>query len=344
MAFTCGRVLYTARLQNQAVVRIDLACNIVQVIAMIMAAGLGGGPTGVAIAISAGTAVNSSWVGIIAYRAARGQRRTGRTRSVVLRRVIPLGVMGVLSKVYLSIDLVILGFMISGPQLGSYAAAVKLVTLANTLPGLLMASALPGMAAVYEDVRDLSALIGRLLHWQCAIALPIFGFIAIFAPTVTVLTLGEPYRRASSLVTILCAAGVIGLISQVLGTLLVAANRVRALLVQNTVAVVLNVALNLLLIRRYGAVACAWITVGTELVVCLASLWTVCYTLRLRPPLTQAGRAAIATVVAIAAGLAAFGHPLVGICGYTFFYFFTILALRAWPPDFSVAQLTRRRL
>ena len=46
----------------------------------------------------------------------------------------PLGVASVLSSLYFTVDLVLIGFLISGPSVGHYAAAVKILTLVVTIP------------------------------------------------------------------------------------------------------------------------------------------------------------------------------------------------------------------
>ena len=303
-AFSSGRTLFLVRYEMGYVVIVDLVTTSIQTAAMIAVVWLGFGPVAVAAAISAGTIVNSIWIGIAAHRRAGEFHIWRHSARRIVKAAAPLGAMGILSRVYLSIDLVILGFMRTGISVGNYAVAVKIASLANTIPGLLVASALPGVSSTIHDEREVASVLSRLLHWTCAIVVPMFVALGIYAHPVTRFLVGTKYDSAAQLLSILSLACLVGSVSQLLSIPLVASVRMRALMLQNSVAVAFNIGLNIALIPVFGPVACAWLTVGTELIVCVGAAWTVFHMMKIRFALGKSPRCLIVTVVAGAAGAA----------------------------------------
>jgi O-antigen/teichoic acid export membrane protein len=320
---------------------IDVIVSSGQIVLMIAVALLGAGPVGVAIVISASSALNVVWVGRAALAAAGSGSAHPRHRRALVRGVLPLGTMGVLSKIYLTVDLAIIGGMVTAHSLGEYAGAVKIATLLNMLPGLVMASALPGLAAAIGDSAQLSALVSRVLHWLVALLLPMFVLVILFPEPFVTVALGHAYANAAPLTRILAGAGAVGVISQLLGSTLVAASLVRPLLVQNVCAVVFNVAGNLLLVPTYGVTAAAWLTFGTEAIVCLGSLWTSYRRLHLHRVLRESRRPLAVIVLAVAAGLALQDAPWPGLAVSAAVVVAGFLVTRCLPAEFLPASLMR---
>ena len=77
-------------------------------------------------------------------------------------------------------------------------------------------------------------------------------------------------------------------------------------------ALVINVALNLALVRAYGFVAAAWITLATEAFVCSTSMWLCLRVLEMRLQVGRLARVvgAAAALTVVLALLAAAGAPL----------------------------------
>jgi O-antigen/teichoic acid export membrane protein len=338
-----GRVLFTVTYNVGLTVKIDVACTVVQVAAMIAVAAAGFGPVAVALVVSIGTIANAVWMGIAARRELPKQARDNSDRFGLVKRVLPLGTMSVLSKVYLSVDLVLLGFYVAGTRLGEYAAAVKVLTLMNTFPGLLVAAAIPGLTTSSADLRQLRDLIGKLLHWLAAAALPLFIFTGVFSRFLLTALLGPEFRGASALLTVLSLAGIVGLLSQVLGVVLVANHIVRPLLFQNVIAVVFNVVLNMALIPHFGAIACAWLTVGTEVIVCGGSWLSIRRTLGIRLPWAVCQRSLVAVGVATIVALLLPVPDLAAAITASAVFVAGTLATRSWPVDLLPQRLRQSR-
>jgi hypothetical protein len=82
----------------------------------------------------------------------------------------------------------------------------------------------------------------------------------VCAPLAIEVAVGPDYHGALELFRILSVGGAVGVLSTFLGTILVAKGLVRIMLWQNGMAVVFNVAGNLLLVPRFGVAAAAWLS------------------------------------------------------------------------------------
>jgi O-antigen/teichoic acid export membrane protein len=137
-------------------------------------------------------------------------------------------------------------------------------------------------------------------------------------------------------VRILALAGAIALLTNVLGMVLIARATVRPLLIGCTLAMMLNVGGNLLLVPRYGVAAAAWLTVVTELVVAAVELWILRGSLAPATALSASWRPALAVAGFVATGLTLGAWPLLGIPSAATVFVLLVLALRAWPSELAL--------
>ena len=253
----------------------------------------------------------------------------------VIRRSAPLGVLSVMTKVYLLGDLVLLGWLVSGDSLGEYAAAARMLTLLATVAALVVNAALPGFSATAADPTALSALIARVWHWLMCTAIPIFAGVAVFAGPAILILVGPSYEGAEHLLRVLCLAGFAGVLSNILGAVMVATHRTRTLFLQNAAAIALNIGGNLLLVPTYGVEASAWLTVATEAFIALAAFIVIAPHIPLRPMLAVSARPVAAIAAGAAVGLAVGPRSAIGIALGTITMVAVLSLLRGWPSEFA---------
>jgi O-antigen/teichoic acid export membrane protein len=331
-----ARSVFAVTYEMPRLVRIDLIVTVGQVGLMILLAQAGAGPVAVAAAVGAGYVVNTVWAALAGLRLAgrSDDDETPTSRRALARRVAPLGLMGFMSQVYLTIDLVLLGWMVHGRALGDYAAASKMLTILTQVAGLVMAAALPAFAtSAAASGAELSRVSARVWHWLAAVALPCLVGAALFAPIVVAIVLGPGYGGAVGLLRILTLAGIVGVASNCFGTILVAKHRVRPLLIQNGFAITFNITGNLLLVPRFGVQAAAWLTVATEVIVCSGSLYTLRGELPAAPLLAVSWRPALAVAGAGAVAIGLAQWPVLALAGSATAFLFATLALHAWPQE-----------
>ncbi|HET6482249.1 MAG TPA: polysaccharide biosynthesis C-terminal domain-containing protein [Actinoplanes sp.] len=342
--FAGGRSYFLATFRTRTLVRIDVLVAVVQLAAVAAAAVGTRSVVAIAAVSSAAVVVNTVWVGLAARRETGRSPRHRAGWPAFLRQVVPLGFGSVVSRVYVSADLVVLAALASDVEVARYAGAAKIYAFLNTMTALVVAAALPGLATLADDRDAVLRLTRRILSWVAATVLPAFVLCAVFAPTACELVLGARFRPAAPLLVILAAAGIVAMLSQILGVLLTALGVVKPMLYQNLAGAVVNVAANVVLIPQFGARACALITLLTEVLVCAGSLWTLSRRLDIGGPLRAVVRPALATAAAAATGLQLADRPAAGIPLAVAVLVAGFRLLGCWPEEFPLRRVLRPRI
>jgi O-antigen/teichoic acid export membrane protein len=329
-----GRQVFLVEYRTGLLTIVDLTTTALTVAATIAVAVAGGGPIGVAIAATAGTALNSAIILGLALRiVGPAHARVSHASRDFIRRAVPFGLVSFMTSIYFTIDLALLGWLVVGQELGDYAAATKVLSLLVVLPSLLMNAALPGLSGAVGDRVRLTALASRLAHWMAATGFPVCVGTAIFAPELITAVFGEKYSGAVGLTRILATVAALALVSNIVGNILGAARVVRPMLVWNAIAIVFNVGGNLLLVPRYGVAAAAWLTLATEVFVLGCALCFVPTYVDLGALIRSAMRPVLATIGAGALALVLSPYPAIAFVAGAVAFGVAIVLLRAWPVE-----------
>jgi len=334
-----ARVFFVLRSRTASLLRVDVITTALQVAATVTVAALGFGVDAVVAALSIGSIVNGVAVAVAANRLLEpsAERRVGRRG--LIRRSVPLGLLSIMTKVYLMIDLVLLGWLVTGPQLGNYAAASKLLTIFATIAGVVLVGALPAISSMVGLKAELEKLVLRIWNWLIVGVVPVFVAVALFAPVVIRILLGHQYAGAVPLLRILAIAGAFSVANNLLGNLMIAYRKTRSLFIQNGAAIALNVALNLILVPSYGVTASAWLTVASEVLVCLMALAVIVREIDLWPCLKTSARPVLAMALAAAVAVALEQWTVLAVVASSLAFLLLMSLLRAWPEDFRPGAL-----
>jgi O-antigen/teichoic acid export membrane protein len=327
------RQIFLVTYQTRRMALVDTMTNLAAT-AVICAVALAGlGVAWIAAATSLQFVANSVWMARVGLRLLDRRRAEKRHRRSILAQSVPLGIASLLSSGYFTVDMALLGFLVRGPQLGYYAAAVKFLSILVTVPGLVVTAALPGLSVRARDRDELASLMASIWHWLATIGLPLCAGTAVFAGVAIRMLFGNGYASSGGLLRILAASAAIALASNLFGTVLVAQRRSRWMLVQNTVALGLNVTGNILLVPRYGVAAAAWLTLGTEVFVCLGAALAIRQTANFVPALKVSASPFLAVTAMIVAGLALGRWPVIAVAGACVAYVSVLSLTRGWPPE-----------
>jgi O-antigen/teichoic acid export membrane protein len=339
------RQIYYVTYRIRSLSCIDVPICIAQSAIMAGLAALGEGPVLLAVVFSATTVLNAIAVALAGRRiiVPRGGDRSA--RSDLMRFSTGPGVSSLMATIYFGLDLVILGWLVDDVQLGQYGVAVKIMSILVLVPGLVMSAVLPGLALEADDPRALGRLAARVWHWLLAAGLPIAAGVCLFAKPIIIDLFGPAYAGAITSLRILSLAAAVALLSNLTGTLLMAKRLTRPQLVQNSVAIAVNFAGNMLLVPKFGIAAAAWLTVGSECIVVVGGLLSVGRAVSLAPIVDVSRRPVIAVAIACAAGglvmllstPAAVVVYVVALAGAT-------TVLKAWPGEFSLPSIRPRPL
>ncbi len=315
---------------------IDVVVTGIQVAASVTVAALGLGPVAVGVTVSIGSIVDSVAVALVVGRVLEPASGSRFDRRLLMRRSIPLGLVAIMTRVYLTIDLVLLGWLVTGPRLGEYAAAAKAIAVLAGVSGTVMSGALPALSVEAGDRRGLQELVGRIWHWLVVGPLPAFVAVALFASPLVRLALGRSYAHAAPLLQILAIAGCISVLSNLTGNLMIVFHKNRALLFQNGVAIVFNAAGNLILVPIVGVVAAAWLTVATEALVCLGSIISLHGRIRLVSLVGVSVRPTIAIAVGSGVALLLAQTPWLAALASISVFVGLLTVLGGWPAEFRI--------
>ncbi|MGH3251282.1 MAG: flippase [Trebonia sp.] len=222
------------------------------------------------------------------------------------KRAAPLGFSLVMLQIYWSMDQVLLGFLTDKAEVGQYAAAAKLPVVLSGFIAIWISAVYPHASKLFKHDPDaLRRQLGGFTSLSIVVALPLAAGSAILGTAVITGLFGPAYSRAGPTFAILMAASAIVVVAINYTSLAMAVDQERTFALSVTIASVVNVLLNLLLIPPYGPVGAAISTVVAESVVFLMCARRVVARIG-KPPL--AGRriagAVAATVVMSAALLA----------------------------------------
>jgi O-antigen/teichoic acid export membrane protein len=335
------RALFYATLQTSRMAVVDVGVNACASLVLISAALLGAGPVLIGALMSASIVINAILVFVLGLGLMDSGRGSWPQAWIFLREALPLGVSSVMASAYFMLDVTIIGPIVDDRHLAHYTAAVKVLTILVTLPNLVMQAALPSVAAEAQDRERLAQLAARLCHWLAVIALPASVAVGVFAGPVVSVLFGNGFAPTAPLLRILVASSVVALLSNVLGTVMVVQRRTRWILWQNGVGVLFNVSANIVLVPHFGVAAAAWITLLTEVLVCVGSALALRRSFDIRPAFAQSRTAVLAVALAALSGLALERWPLIAIPAYTVALAVALALFRAWPAEL-VQRFPRR--
>lgn len=190
----------------------------------------------------------------------------------LIKEALPLGATQILSMTYWRVDTILLSVLITNgyAMIGHYSAAYTLLSGVNLIGRSIYLSSFPVFSRIIIDspqrVRKIAwySIFGVLgLGILAAIALSVWG-----APLLLLLY-GNQYVGAQIYIKILAFSTMFTYISYLAYSFLPAIDRSEKYLTSVAAAAVINITLNLILIPRLAATACALVTVVTEFTVAL---------------------------------------------------------------------------
>lgn len=263
----------------------------------------------------------------------------------MLRIGATLGAAGILVTAYVRLDQVLVFVFAGSRQAGWYAAAYRILDQAQFVPGSVMATLFPLIAAAYPaDLKRVRRLLQASAEYLSMGSLGALAFTVVAAKPVMVLLFGRSFGPAAIALPILMGAFVSISFGYLAGNMVVILGLQRRYLAYATVGLIINALLNLVLIPPFGFQAAAWVTLVTEFTVMSLTMRSVVMRIDMKPQWQRIGRVAVAAAVMAAAvavarsvGLPLGGLVALGVASYTGLLF----ALGALTPA-EVSGLLRR--
>lgn len=233
----------------------------------------------------------------------------------MLRVGAVLGAAGIIVTAYVRLDQVLVLTFAGSRQAGLYAAAYRILDQAQFVPGSVMATLFPLIAAAYPaNLPRVRRLLQTSADYLSMGSLGAVAFTVVTAKSVMVLLFGAGFAAAGSALPVLMGAFVSISFGYLVGNMVVILGLQRRYLAYATVGLIVNVILNVALIPPFGFQAAAWVTLVTEFTVMSLSMRSVLRALEMRPEWDRLRRVALAAAaMAGAVALAQSGGLPLGV-------------------------------
>ncbi|HAZ16837.1 MAG TPA: hypothetical protein DCY49_02970 [Candidatus Jacksonbacteria bacterium] len=196
---------------------------------------------------------------------------------MALLRLLPSFAMAtIIVRVYNTADVIILEHVMGTEGVGVYSVPAKIITAFQGLfAGSFAAALYPLLSSTYHVNKDaIGPLLVKAFHYMSAVALPMGIGLSVTSGLI-IRTIWPEYHGAEVPLILMSLSVPFIFLSFPTGSLLNASNRQKVATIHRLIATVLNIALNIVFIPRYGAYAAAAVFLGTNGVIFLLDCWRV---------------------------------------------------------------------
>jgi len=310
------QLVFQLRVNNRIPMVVLTLRSVLWAIAVFVIYERGGGMVALAIALVLTNLAGSILQTVSALRALGRWPRPSRARlGELLRASLPLGLTGMLVVGYGRIDQVIVLQVAGSRAAGLYGAVYSILDRAHFVPISVLVTLSPIMAAAWPADPKRMLRAARLTAELMAItSFGALAFASVAATPLVRLFFGSEYTAAAPALPVLGGAFVFICFGYLNGNLMVVLGLQRRFLKISLIALVVNLAGNLVLVPLTGFIGAAWMTLGTEVLVCAMSLSAILH--ELDRPWPRPGRItstilAAALLFGVLSGLNALGASLV---------------------------------
>ena len=185
----------------------------------------------------------------------------------LVRKSMAFVTINIVSVMLWKIDHLMLSKISGDRELGYYGAAYTIIELViSFIPLMLVNSAFPVISEKWktnkEEVRTIFNTLGKYLLF---FGIPIAAGLVILGERVSVVLFSKSYEKAGVILSLLGGSVCVFFITVLIGWCLTAMENQRAVLVSTTIALFINVGLNLILMPLYGAYGAAISNIVSEL-------------------------------------------------------------------------------
>jgi O-antigen/teichoic acid export membrane protein len=250
--------------------------------------------------------VVSAWFFRRHFSLRRALRRPG---AEPLRRMAafstPLGLHDFVAFSSIKLELFILAAFVAPAELGVYALACELANVTRKFRQIFDPILIPLMSEAHDlrDTARVEAHMARVVRWVLVPGVFWLGVLALF-PGPILGIFGPGFAAGAVVVVMLCAAQLLNASTGLLDTAMLVSGRPRINLMNMSLVLVVQTALDLWLIPRMGIVGAAWAALAAYALVSLVRLGQTLWILRLRPldrthlkPLAAGAAAAVAVAL-----------------------------------------------
>lgn len=195
----------------------------------------------------------------------------------IIKKSWPLGVTIFLNLIYLRADILILSLLKSQNEVGIYGATYKIIDVLTALPFMFAGLILPVLSLNWakRDIDKFNQVLKRSLDAMFILALPLIIGAQIVAEPLMILVAGENFQASGKVLKILILAIGFIFIGCLLAHAVIALDKQKRVIGAYVFTAITSLAGYLIFVPLYSYYGAAWVTVYSELAICLFSLYIV---------------------------------------------------------------------
>ena len=188
---------------------------------------------------------------------------------------VPFAGYAIFQRGYVYLDVVLLSKLAGDVAVGIYQVPFKIINALQFLPMAFIASLYPALSLYWQENRQqLSVTFVRAMHYSAIISLPLaIGGWVVADQLVAIFS--SDYQAAAWPLRWCLLAVPFMFLSYPIGSLLNACDRQRANTYNMLIVLSASVAMNLLLIPRWGVLGASWTVVVTNALLVILGLWKI---------------------------------------------------------------------
>ncbi len=193
-----------------------------------------------------------------------------------LKPILTLFSMTIATTIYVSSDMIVLGFMTDDYHVGIYTAAVKVYKIARTTLGAILVVAIPRLSYYLgnNDKKNYDLTADKVLGILLTFLLPVVTGMFIMAKDIIGVISNERYENAQVTLRILCGALFFCMLAWYYGQcILLPLKQEKVVLVATIISAGVNVILNFILIPIWKENAAALTTLVSEMLAMIICMW-----------------------------------------------------------------------
>lgn len=201
-------------------------------------------------------------------------------KSIELVKIgIPYFLWSIFGIIYYRIDAIMLSFMTPEKIIGAYGASYRFFDILMFLPSIFSTAIFPILSRIYKDKNNLASTTIKSIDFIVIAGIPISILIFTFAQNIINLFYGlDQYMSSVIILKIFSFGAILVYIDMILGTAIIASDKIKEWSLVALFAVFLNIGFNFIMIpftQQYynnGGIGAAIATLVTELFVMLCAL------------------------------------------------------------------------
>jgi len=190
---------------------------------------------------------------------------------MIFSHSFPIAFTSLLAMIYMRIDQVMLHKMVSDSVLGQYVAAVKVSELFEMLPAALMITMAPVLAVSVADSQRFRSYTDRAFRYFMLGACLLSVLMSVGSGVIVRILYGKQFAPAAPLLAVLIWSEIPVFFGTIVANILVVEKKQHLLPIPTLVGAAANVAINLVVIPRYGALGASWATLASYTLA-----WMIC--------------------------------------------------------------------